>query len=51
MENLLFKMKMKVKLETFYKYHVYSGGFSIDNREDLFFTYTEASKPFYKVWN
>ena len=49
MEGLILKMKLKVKLETFFKKHVYSGGFLMNSKEERFYSYDEASKPFYKV--
>ena len=49
MESVILKMRLKVKLETFFKRHVYSGGFFMNSREEKFYTYDEASKPYYKV--
>ena len=49
MESVLLKLKVKSKLETFFKKHVYSGGFLMSSKEERFFTYEEASNPFYRV--
>ena len=51
METVVLKLRMKNKLEAFFKKHVYSGGYFMSSKEERFFTYEEASKPFYRVGN